>query len=89
MLQYGMMTGGTVSTMRAVCMFLLSVGAKIAGRIYDMPTGMAAAAILILMENPAYLLDGGFLLSFGSVIGIGCVWPMVQEDGCIKPEKTK
>ena len=69
----------TVSTMRAVCMFLLSVGAKIAGRIYDMPTGMAAAAILILMENPAYLLDGGFLLSFGSVIGIGCVWPMVQE----------
>ena len=44
-----------------------------------MPTGMAAAAILILMENPAYLLDGGFLLSFGSVIGIGCVWPLVQE----------
>ena len=23
--------------------------------------------------------DGGFLLSFGSVIGIGCVWPLVQE----------
>ena len=80
MLQYGMMTGGGVSTMRAVCMFLLSVGAKIAGRIYDMPTGMAVAAILILVENPAYLLDGGFWLSFGSVIGIGCVWPVVQEE---------
>lgn len=79
MLQYGMMTGGGVSTMRAVCMFLLSVGAKIAGRIYDMPTGMAVAAILILVENPAYLLDGGFWLSFGSVIGIGCVWPVIQE----------
>ena len=79
MLQYGMMTGGTVSTMRAVCMFLLSVGAKIAGRIYDMPTGMAVSAILILMENPAYLLDGGFLLSFGSVTGIGCVWPLISE----------
>ena len=79
MLQYGLMTGGTVSTMRAVCMFLLSVGAKIAGRIYDMPTGMAASAILILVENPAYLLDGGFLMSFGSVIGIGCVWPLIKE----------
>ena len=79
MLQYGMMTGGGVSPMRAVCMFLLSVGAKIAGRIYDMPTGMAVAAILILVENPAYLLDGGFWLSFGSVIGIGCVWPVIQE----------
>ena len=42
MLQYGMMTGGGVSTMRAVCMFLLSVGAKIAGRIYDMPTGIGS-----------------------------------------------
>ena len=79
MLQYGLMTGGTVSTMRAVCMFLLSVGAKIAVRIYDMPTGMAASAILILVENPAYLLDGGFLMSFGSVIGIGCVWPLITE----------
>lgn len=79
MLQYGLMTGGTVSTMRAVCMFLLSVGAKIAGRIYDMPTGMAASAILILVENPAYLLDGGFLMSFGSVIGIRCVWPLITE----------
>ena len=79
MLQYGMMTGGGVSTMRAVSMFLLSVGARIAGRIYDMPTGMAAACILILMESPAYLVDGGFLLSFGSVIGIGCVWPVLEE----------
>ena len=79
MLQYGMMTGGGVSTMRAVSMFLLSVGAKIAGRIYDMPTGVAAACILILTESPAYLVDGGFLLSFGSVIGIGCVWPVFAE----------
>lgn len=79
MLQYGMMTGGSVSTMRAVCMFLLSVGAKIAGRIYDLPTGLAAAAILLLLESPAYLLDGGFLLSFGAVIGVGCVWPIVEE----------
>ena len=79
MLQYGMMTGGGVSTMRAVSMFLFSVGARIAGRIYDMPTGMAAACILILMESPAYLVDGGFLLSFGSVIGIGCVWPVLEE----------
>ena len=91
MLQYGMMTGGTVSTMRAVCMFLLSVGAKIAGRIYDMPTGVAASAILILVENPAYLLDGGFLLSFGSVIGIGCVWPLISEvmDRKVRYDKKK
>ena len=30
-----------------------------------MPTGMAAAAILILMENPAYLLGEGVVLKKG------------------------
>lgn len=75
MLQYGMMTGGSVSTMRAVCMFLLATGAKILGRIYDMLTGLALAAILILVESPGYLLDGGFLLSFSAVIGAGVAAP--------------
>lgn len=75
MLQYGMMTGGSVSTMRAVCMFLLSVGAKILGRIYDMMTALSVAAILILMESPAYLYSSSFLLSFGAVLGIGAVSP--------------
>lgn len=79
MLQYGLMTGGSVSTMRAVCMFLLSAGAKIAGRIYDLPTALAASAILILVESPGYLLDGGFLMSFGAVLGIGVVFPAVLE----------
>ena len=79
MVQYGMMTGGTVSAMRAVCMFLISVGAKITGRIYDMMTALAAAAILILMESPAYLYSSGFLLSFGAVLGIGVVSPAVMR----------
>ena len=79
LLQYGVMTGGSVSTMRAVCMFLLFAGAKIAGRIYDLPTALAASAILILVESPGYLLDGGFLMSFGAVLGIGVVFPAVLE----------
>ena len=88
MVQYGMMTGGGVSTMRAVTMFLLSVGAKIVGRIYDLPTAMAVAAILILVESPAYMLDGGFLLSFGAVTGVGCIWPLIWE-GMERAEKGK
>lgn len=59
MVQYGMMTGGGVSTMRAVTMFLLSVGAKIVGRIYDLPTAMAVAAILILVESPGIYAGPG------------------------------
>ena len=71
LLQYGIMTGGSVSTMRAVTMFLIAMGARITGRIYDMMTALSVTAMMILLESPAYLLDSGFLLSFGCVLGIG------------------
>ena len=45
MLQYGIFTGGSVSSMRAVCMFVLSVGAKILGRTYDILTALAVSVI--------------------------------------------
>ncbi|MED9967624.1 MAG: DNA internalization-related competence protein ComEC/Rec2 [Blautia sp.] len=76
MLGYGIMTGGGVSTMRAVIMFLVSVGAKLLGRIYDMQTALSLAAVLILLDAPAYLLDGGFWLSFGAVTGVGIIAPV-------------
>lgn len=71
MLQYGMLTGGSISTMRAVTMFLIAMGARITGRIYDMMSALALTAMMILVESPAYFLDSGFLLSFGCVLGIG------------------
>ena len=72
MLQYEMMTGGSVSAMRAVTMFLIAMGARITGRIYDLPSALSITAMLILAESPSYIRDSGFLLSFGCVMGI-CV----------------
>lgn len=89
MIEYGMLTGSGVSTIRAVCMFVLSVGAQMLGRIYDMPTALALAAILILMESPAYLYNSSFQLSFGAVIGIGIVTPIVLEILNIKKKWAK
>lgn len=77
MLGYGMMTGGSVSTMRAVCMFLLSVGAKLLGRCYDMLTSLALAAILAILDSPANLYNCSFLLSFGAVLALGIVSPVL------------
>lgn len=79
MLQYGMMTGGSVSVMRAVCMFLMAAGARILGRIYDLPTALAASAVLILLESPAYLYSSGFLLSFSAVCGAGIISPYLEK----------
>ncbi len=57
--------------MRAVTMFLIAMGARITGRIYDMMSALSVTAMMLLVESPAYLLDSGFLLSFGCVLGMG------------------
>lgn len=75
MLQYGMLTGGSVSAMRAVCMFVLNVGARVLGRTYDLMTALALSAIFLLLDSPAYLYSSSFLLSFGAVVGLGAVSP--------------
>ncbi len=76
---YGMMTGGSVSAMRAVTMFLLSVGARLLGRCYDMVTALALSAIFLLLDAPANLLGSSFWLSFGAVLGIGVISPIFLE----------
>ena len=81
MLQYGIMTGGSVSTMRAVSMFLILAGARITGRIYDLPTALAVSAMMILGESGAYLYSSSFLLSFCAVAGAGIVVPAVEKSG--------
>ena len=85
MLQYGMLTGGGVSAMRAVGMFLVSIGARILGRSYDLLTALALAAILLILDSPAYLYSSSFVLSFGAVIGLGVTAPVLA--GFLATEK--
>ncbi|MCM1326691.1 MAG: DNA internalization-related competence protein ComEC/Rec2 [Bacteroidales bacterium] len=75
LLLYGIMTGFGVSTYRAVGMYLLRMAAEITGRTYDMLTAAALLAALMVWHNPLYLSHSGFLLSFGSVFGIGVFYP--------------
>lgn len=76
---YGGMTGFGISTIRAVCMFLVMIFADIFGRAYDMASAMALAAIIILLRNPLQAWQAGFLLSFGAVAGICVVYPILQS----------
>ena len=64
---YALMTGLSVPTLRALIMFLYAIGARLLGRPPDRPTAVALASLLILLEDPAYLLDAGFQLSFAAV----------------------
>ncbi len=70
MLMYGILTGFSVSTVRAVIMLTVLLFAHFAGRVYDAPSALALAAIIILIYQPMYIYDCGFKLSFTAVMGI-------------------
>ena len=76
---YILMAGFTVSVVRALVMFLFRVGADMAGRHYDAPTALSAAATVVLLRWPLSLYDGGFWLSFGAVFAILAVVPVVTD----------
>ena len=82
---YGFLTGFGISTIRAICMFLVMILADILGRVYDMASATALAAIFILLRNPLQARSAGFLLSFGAILGICFVYPIL--DSMISPKK--
>ena len=67
---YIILTGTSTSALRAGIMFCIRILADITGRVYDLRTAVAVAAILIIMGQPQLLWDGGFLLSFGAIGGV-------------------
>ncbi|HCT92118.1 MAG TPA: hypothetical protein DF613_12195, partial [Lachnospiraceae bacterium] len=66
LLLYLWMIGFPVSAQRAVYMFWMAMGARVLGRDYDRPTALALAAIILFLQNPLYLYDSSFLLSFSA-----------------------
>ncbi len=76
---YTWMIGGGVSGQRALVMFVIRVGADMSGRDYDLLTSLSLAAIVIIARQPLYLFDAGFLLSFGALLGIAVVEPVLKN----------
>lgn len=74
---YGMMTGMSMSSVRAIIMFLLHLLADVTGRTYDMATALSLAATLLLIEQPRYVEHSGFLFSFGAVAAMGTLGPIL------------
>ena len=75
---YCFLTGASPSSVRAVCMFAVLLGAKLLHRTYDSLCALALGGILMLLENPAVLFSSGFQLSFGSILAVSYVWPAVS-----------
>lgn len=76
---YGMMTGFSISAMRAVLMFLVWAGAQVCGRKNDMITGMSLAAAVIAFLDVRNTEQSSFWLSFAAVGSIAAVTPAMQK----------
>ena len=66
-LNYGLLTGGSGSAMRAVIMILCLWLAKKEGRTYDTLSALGMAAVLLLWQQPYLVFQSGFQLSFLAV----------------------
>ncbi len=78
-ISYGCMTGFAISTKRAVIMCVLMIIAGILGRTYDMLTALSVSIVIMVIDNPYCVFNMGFLLSYGAVLSIGVVYPILHE----------
>lgn len=76
---YGQMCGMSTSAARAIVMFSLSLIAKMIGRTYDLLSALSLVELMLLLEQPLYLYNSGFLFSFGAVLGIGFIMPSIYK----------
>ncbi|MBI5137635.1 MAG: DNA internalization-related competence protein ComEC/Rec2 [Nitrospirae bacterium] len=67
---YALLSGWRVPTVRSLVMVWLVMLALLLGRRAHGPTGLAAAALLILAADPAALFSASFQLSFVAVLAI-------------------
>lgn len=81
---YGMLTGFSISCMRAVIMIIMSIAARLLGRRYDVLSAIAVAGIIILLINPKELFSAAFLLSFGAVCSVTLVSPYIIKHAAAK-----
>lgn len=75
---YGVFTGAGASAYRAAGMFVIRMLGILLERSYDMLTSLGVLLLMMVLQNPLYLQHIGFLLSFGAMVGIGCVLPLLE-----------
>lgn len=78
-LSFGIMSGFGISTIRAIIMFMLKIIGEVLGRKYDAITAISLAGLVLLVQNPFVVCNSGFQMSFGAIIAIVLILPIVEE----------
>lgn len=78
-LSFGIMSGFGISTIRAIIMFILKIIGEVLGRKYDAITAISIAGLVLVVQNPFVVCNSGFQMSFGAIIAIVLILPIVEE----------
>lgn len=78
---YVAVAGASVSSRRALILFLALLLSRILGRSYDTLSALGLAGLFILAAQPMQLFQAGFQLSFGTVAGLGLLGPELERWG--------
>lgn len=79
LLFYNIVTGFAPSIVRATLMAVYLIIGRVLGRDTDLLTSLMVSALCILMINPYWLYDAGFLLSYSAVLGLIVITPSLQR----------
>lgn len=75
---YGIFAGGGVPVVRAWVVVAIFLAAEVLDRPAVFGNAVSAAAVGFLALRPWFLLDAGFLLTFGSVLALALVDPAIR-----------
>ncbi len=60
-------------------MMLIMLSAPVLYRSYDMLSALGVSAVIILFQKPFAVFSCSFLLSYGAVLGIALVYPVLKK----------
>jgi len=84
---FTVLTGAGVATVRAAIMGIILILTSLAGFEGDTPTSLAIAAIALLLHQPLFLFDLGFIYSFTMVLTLVALTPPIEK--CLSKIKSK
>lgn len=83
LISYAVLTGAAPSVRRALIMGLCGFLAAYFGKTYDLMSALLLSALCMFWDSPYLLCQAGVQLSFGALVGIGCLSP------CLMPYLTE
>lgn len=78
-ISYVIMTGASSSIVRAAIMMFTAFLAAYLGRTYDLLSALGLAGLWLLWESPYLVCQAGFQLSFGAILGLGMLYPLLEN----------